>query len=1009
ICDYRFDKSYSGTNQLAERTHNSAFIASPYNGQDYEWYFDSGASNHVTHQTDKFQDLTGHNGKNSLMVGNGEKLKIVASGSTKLKNLNLYDVLYVPEITKNLLSVSKLTADNNIIVEFDADCCSVKDKLTGKALLKGKLKEGLYQVSNVSSQSNKDACTYMSVKESWHRKLGHPNNKVLDKVLKHCNVKTSSSDQFKFCEACQFGKLHLLPFKSSYSHAQEPLDLIHTDVWGPAPIMSNSGFKYYVHFIDDFSRFTWIYPLKQKSETIHAFTQFKTLVENQFNKRIKIVQCDGGGEYKAVQKLALEAGIQFRMSCPYTSQQNGRAERKHRHVAELGLTMLAQARMPLCYWWEAFSTSVYLINRLPSSINQNACPYTLIYKKEPDYSVLKPFGCACYPCLKPYNKHKLQFHTTRCVFLGYSNSHKGYKCINSHGRIFVSRHVVFNEEHFPFHDGFLDTRNPLRTLTPNDPILFPLAPADGTNNIDDPENESFTHEEEDSNSIHSSEDQHESSDRLINTSESSLQSAIREEENNDSTETMETSRQNELEIGANSQENNTNTHLMRTRSKDGIHKPKQPYIGLVEAHTKDKEPENIREALSRPKWKEAMDIEFNALMSNHTWTLVPYQGQENIIDSKWVFKTKYKADGSIERRKARLVAKGFQQTAGLDYEETFSPVVKSSTVRIILSIAVHFNWEVRQLDINNAFLNGYLKETVFMHQPEGYLDSTKPNHICKLSKAIYGLKQAPRAWFDSLKNALVNWGFQNTKSDSSLFIHRDTNHFTILLIYVDDIIVTGSNTKFLETFIKQLNTVFSLKDLGHLHYFLGIEVQRNASGMYLKQSKYIGDLLKKFKMEKASACPTPMITGRQFTNEGEPMAEPTMYRQAIGALQYLTNTRPDIAFAVNKLSQYMSSPTTDHWQGIKRILRYLQGTINFCLHIKPSTDLDIAGFSDADWATSIDDRKSMAGRCVFLGESLISWSSRKQRVVSRSSTESEYRALADLAAEGTGFKSSYAC
>nr|KYP35708.1 Copia protein [Cajanus cajan] len=400
-----------------------------------------------------------------------------------------------------------------------------------------------------------------------------------------------------------------------------------------------------------------------------------------------------------------------------------------------------------------------------------------------------------------------------------------------------------------------------------------------------------------------------------------------------------------------------------------------------------------------------MHKEIQALNLNHTWTLVPYQAQESIIDSKWVFKTKYKADGTIERRKARLVAKGFQQTAGLDYEETFSPVVKSSTIRIILAIAVHLNWEVKQLDINNAFLNGYLKQTVYMNQPEGFADPTKPNHVCKLSKAIYGLKQAPRAWFDSLKNALLKWGFQNTKSDTSLFTLRGKNHITFLLIYVDDIIVTGNNTKFLEAFVKQLNIVFSLKDLGQLHYFLGIEVHRDATGMYLKQSKYIKDLLRKFKMENASPCPTPMVTGKQFTIEGEKLKNPTEFRQAIGALQYLTNTRPDIAFSVNKLSQFMSSPTLDHWQGIKRILRYLQGTMHYCLHIKCSAYLDIAGFSDADWATSVDDRKSMAGQCVFLGDTLVSWSSRKQQVVSRSSTESEYRALADLAAEITWTRS----
>ncbi|MCI01597.1 retrovirus-related pol polyprotein from transposon tnt 1-94, partial [Trifolium medium] len=220
------------------------------------------------------------------------------------------------------------------------------------------------------------------------------------------------------------------------------------------------------------------------------------MVENQFNKKIKVIQCDGGGEYKPVQKVAIESGIQFRMSCPYTSQQNGRAERKHRHVTELGLTLLAQAKMPLHYWWEAFSTSVYLINRLPSSVNPNESPYSLLFEKEPDYDVLKPFGCACYPCLKPYNQHKLQYHTTRCVFLGYSNSHKGYKCLNSHGRIFVSRHVVFNENHFPFHDGFLDTRNPLKTLTEITPIVLPSSSAGTTtSNTIEPTDNDVNHQE----------------------------------------------------------------------------------------------------------------------------------------------------------------------------------------------------------------------------------------------------------------------------------------------------------------------------------------------------------------------------------------------------------------------------------------------------------------------------------------------------------------------------------
>ena len=275
-CFYRYDKSYTCSNHNVEnnkRENHSAFIASPYHNQGYEWYFDSGASNHVTHQNEKLQDLNENNGTtSSLLVGNGERLKILASGTTTLNNLNLHNVLYIPKIIKNLLSVSKLIVDNNALVEFDANYCYVKDKLTGKILLRGKLRDGLYQLSNVNSQVHKDPCVYMSLKENWHRKLGHPNNKVLEKVLKNCNVKTSSRDEFLFCEACQFGKLHLLLFKSSSFHAKEPLELIHNDVRGPAPILSPSNFKYYVLFIDDYNKFTWIFPLKQKSEAMHAFT-----------------------------------------------------------------------------------------------------------------------------------------------------------------------------------------------------------------------------------------------------------------------------------------------------------------------------------------------------------------------------------------------------------------------------------------------------------------------------------------------------------------------------------------------------------------------------------------------------------------------------------------------------------------------------------------------------------------------------------------------------------------
>lgn len=464
-------------------------------------------------------------------------------------------------------------------------------------------------------------------------------------------------------------------------------------------------------------------------------------------------------------------------------------------------------------------------------------------------------------------------------------------------------------------------------------------------------------------------------------------------------------------------------HSMVTRAQAGISKPKVPYIGAAEVlpshgpqHSsasalvtqinkaldplEQREPSSVSEALSSSSWKRAMDAEFQALQRNKTWELVPRPNNQKLVDSKWVFKIKYNTDSSIHKHKVRLVAKGFQQVPGVDFGETFSPMVKATTVRLILTLAVTFGWPVQQLDVNNTFLNDYLQEVVFMRQPEGFEDPTKPSHVCKLVKALYRLKQAPRAWFDRLRDTLLKWGFQSSRCYVSLFYLKTSSLTVFVLIYVDDILITGNDLAYLTDFIKNLNDMFSLKDLGSLSYFLGIEVQRTNSGMFLSQAKYITDLLDKFNMANCAAVTTAMVTGRKFTaGDGKLMEDPCLYRKAIGSLQYLTSTRPDIAYSINKLSQFLANPTETHFQGVKRIFQYLQGTKQLGLLIKPVQNFRLVAFTDADWATDTDDRRSTGGMCTYLGDTLLSWSSRKRRVVSRSSAESEYRALADCAAE----------
>lgn len=416
---------------------------------------------------------------------------------------------------------------------------------------------------------------------------------------------------------------------------------------------------------------------------------------------------------------------------------------------------------------------------------------------------------------------------------------------------------------------------------------------------------------------------------------------------------------------------------MMTRGRHDIVLPNPKYANLTTTTTSSSPPGSVRAALRDLTWRQAMQEEYDALMSNGTWTLVPRPAGANVITGKWIFKNKLNPDGTLERRKARWVVRGFNQHAGVDFHQTFSPVVKPATIRTVLHLAASRSWPVHQLDVKNAFLHGDLAEQVFCHQPAGFIDQRYPNHVCRLVKSLYGLKQAPRAWFERLGGYLRRIGFISTGSDASLFVFTHTGQTAYLLVYVDDILLTASTSDFLAHIVKLLRQEFAIKDLGDIRFFLGVQVRRDEHGFFLNQAQYAEDILERAGMLNCKSTPTPVDTKPKLSlTEGALFNDPTFYRSIAGALQYLTLTRPDLAYAVNQACLFMHAPREVHWGLVKRILRYLRGTLDNGLRISASPTTHLTVYSDADWAGCPDTRRSTSGYCMFLGDSLVSWSSK---------------------------------
>ncbi|KAG7578814.1 GAG-pre-integrase domain [Arabidopsis thaliana x Arabidopsis arenosa] len=426
-------------------------------------------------------------------------------------------------------------------------------------------------------------------------------------------------------------------------------------------------------------------------------------------------------------------------------------------------------------------------------------------------------------------------------------------------------------------------------------------------------------------------------------------------------------------------------------------------IARPKRQAKAPEPQNFHQAMAHPHFPKAMDLEISALEQNGTWSIETLPPGKTVIGCKWVYTIKYNPDGTIERYKARLVAKGYTQQEGIDYIDTFSPVAKLASVKLVLGLASIHGWTLTQMDVTNAFLHGTLDEEIFMSLPQGYTPANgvlPPNPVCRLHKSLYGLKQASRQWYHCFSNVVLQAGFIQSPGDNTLFVKQRGTVFIALLVYVDDIMIASNSDSELQALKDALHAAFKIKDMGAPKFFLGLEIARNATGISVCQRKYALDILASTGMLACQPCRVPMDPTITLTKEtGTLLDNGTSYRELVGRLLYLTITRPDITFAVHKLSQFLSCPTDIHMQAAHRVLRYLKGNPGQGLFYAADSEICLNAFADADWGTCQDTRRSVSGYCVYLGKSLISWKSKKQQTVSRSSTEAEYRSMANATCE----------
>ncbi|PNY05239.1 retrotransposon-related protein [Trifolium pratense] len=875
----------------------------------------------MTGEKKLFQSLTLKEG-GTVGFGGNQKGKIIGIGTVGNSFLYISDVWLVDGLKHNLLSISQF-CDNGYVVVFNKNSCTVSKDSDKSIVFKGKRKGNVYKI-NLSDLAEQRVVCLLTLSEDkwiWHKRLGHANWRLISKLSKLDLVRGLPKIKYHsdtLCGSCQKGKIAKSSFKPKNTvSTSRPLELLHIDLFGPVSTASINGKKYGLVIVDDYSRWTWVKFLRTKDDAYDEFSNFCTQIQNEKGTTILKVRSDHGGEFEnePFEMFCEKYGILHEFSSPRTPQQNGVVERKNRSLQEMARTVMHEMNLAKFLWAEAVNTTCYVQNRIFIRPMLNKTAYELFNGRKPEISYFHQFGCTCYILNNKVHLKKFDAKAYKGIFIGYSERSKAY-------RLYISEtHTVEETMHVKFDDKEPDQVSEL---------------VEGISNLQVSDDEASEHTRF-SEPLEVSAPTTSENKNADTTSEDEMDKDSEENIPPKNTFNYKSSHPEELILGNKDSPRKTRSDFRNEESLVGL-------ISMVE-------PTKIEEALSDDAWIVAMQEELNQFERNDVWSLVPKPSHKNIIGTKWVFRNKLNEQGEVVRNKARLVAQGYSQQEGIDYTETFAPVARLEAIRLLLSYAINHNITLYQMDVKSAFLNGVISEEVYVKQPPGFEDISNPNHVFKLKKSLYGLKQAPRAWYERLSNYLIEKGFEKGQVDNTLFRKTTKNDILIIQIYVDDIIFGSTNATMCKNFSKIMQEEFEMSMMGELKFFLGIQINQSKEGIYIHQTKYTKELLKKFNMEDCKPMNTPMHpTSSLCKSEEEGKVDQKIYRGMIGSLLYLTASRPDILFSVCLCARFQSDPRESHLTAVKRIFRYLKGTTNLGLFYKKSNDYKLVGFCDADYA-----------------------------------------------------------